>query len=82
MADSRQSVLQMAQGSSMGHILLTLQQQADAKGQIDWEMHYLDSTVIQAQQPFDGCFCAIRCVHCTHVAHERDTDGHRRSSKP
>jgi transposase len=26
-----------------GHILQTLHQQADAKGQIDWEMQYLDS---------------------------------------
>jgi transposase len=37
-----------------GHILLTLQQQADAKGQIDWEMHYLDSTVIRAHQHAAG----------------------------
>lgn len=43
MADGRQSVLQMAQSRSMGrHILQALQQQADAKGQIIWAMHYLD----------------------------------------
>lgn len=36
------------------HILQTLQQQTDANGQIDWEKHYLDSTVIRAHQHASG----------------------------
>jgi transposase len=35
-------------------ILQALQQQADADGQLDWEQHYLDSTVIRAHQHAAG----------------------------
>ena len=35
-------------------VLQVLQQQADAGGQLDWEQHYLDSTVIRAHQHAAG----------------------------
>jgi transposase len=35
-------------------ILQALQQQADVGGQLDWEQHYLDSTVIRAHQHAAG----------------------------
>lgn len=36
------------------HILHTLQGQADAAGQVDWELHCLDSTTIRAHQHAAG----------------------------
>lgn len=35
-------------------ILQSLQQQADASGQIDWEVHYVDGSVIRAHQHAAG----------------------------
>jgi transposase len=35
-------------------VLATLQQQADAEGQLDWQMHYVDSTSIRAHQHAAG----------------------------
>ena len=35
-------------------VLQTLQRQADAHGQIDWEKHYVDSTVVRAHQHAAG----------------------------
>jgi hypothetical protein len=34
--------------------LQTLQQQADAAGHLDWDQHYVDSTVIRAHQHAAG----------------------------
>jgi transposase len=35
-------------------ILATLQQQADQAGQVDWDLHFVDSTVIRAHQHAAG----------------------------
>ena len=35
-------------------IVARLQQQADAKGQLNWEMHYVDGSVIRAHQHAAG----------------------------
>ena len=35
-------------------ILQTLQQHGDARGQIDWEIHYVDGTIIRAHQHAAG----------------------------
>jgi transposase len=35
-------------------ILGALQQQADANGQIDWEVHYVDATIVRAHQHAAG----------------------------
>lgn len=35
-------------------ILQSLQQQADASGQLDWEVHYVDGSVIRAHQHSAG----------------------------
>lgn len=35
-------------------ILQSLQQQADANGQLDWEVHYVDGSVIRAHQHAAG----------------------------
>jgi transposase len=35
-------------------ILQSLQQQADASGQMDWEVHYVDGSVIRAHQHAAG----------------------------
>jgi len=35
-------------------ILATLQQQADARGQLDWELHHVDGSVIRAHQHAAG----------------------------
>lgn len=35
-------------------ILSTLQQQADAKGQLNWELHHVDGSVIRAHQHAAG----------------------------
>ena len=36
------------------HILRCLQQTADAKGQLDWNLHYVDGTIIRAHQHAAG----------------------------
>lgn len=36
------------------HILHTLQREADARGDVDWELHCLDSTTIRAHQHAAG----------------------------
>ena len=35
-------------------ILEAVQGQADAKGQLDWEMHYVDATIVRAHQHAAG----------------------------
>jgi transposase len=35
-------------------IFLTLQQKADAKGRLDWTLHFVDSTVVRAHQHAAG----------------------------
>lgn len=35
-------------------ILQSLQQQADAEGQLDWKVHYVDGSVIRAHQHAAG----------------------------
>lgn len=35
-------------------VLITLQQQPDATGQLDWKQHYVDSTIIRAHQHAAG----------------------------
>src|SRR5688500_12603570 len=35
-------------------LFATVQQQADAEGQVDWDMHYVDATVIRAHQHAAG----------------------------
>jgi transposase len=37
-----------------GRVLAALQAQADARGELDWLVHYLDSTVIRAHQHAAG----------------------------
>ena len=41
-------------------ILEALQQQADAEGQLDWRVHYVDSTVIRAHQHAAGAKRGIK----------------------
>jgi transposase len=36
------------------HLLATLQQQAEAAGQLDWTVHFVDSTIIRAHQHAAG----------------------------
>jgi hypothetical protein len=36
------------------HILETLQQQVDASGALDWDKHYIDSTIVRAHQHAAG----------------------------
>src|SRR3954447_17824811 len=35
-------------------ILLALQAEADARGEIDWDLHFVDATIIRAHQHADG----------------------------
>jgi len=35
-------------------ILKALQQEADAEGELDWEVHYVDATVVRAHQHSAG----------------------------
>jgi hypothetical protein len=46
--------LRWRRASGWEGILQALQQQVDGGGQLDWEQHYLDSTVIRAHQHAAG----------------------------
>lgn len=37
-------------GGIWGHVLAALQRQTDADGRLDWSLHFVDSTVVQAHQ--------------------------------
>ena len=43
-------------------ILAELQRQADAKGDVDWSLHFVDSTVVRAHQHAAGAKGAIRLL--------------------
>lgn len=36
------------------HLFAAVQQQADADGQLDWEVHYVDGTIVRAHQHAAG----------------------------
>jgi transposase len=36
------------------HLWVELQRQADAAGQLDWEIHYVDGTIVRAHQHAAG----------------------------
>ena len=42
------------QSGVWGHILSALQAEADARGEVDWELHFVDATIVRAHQHAAG----------------------------
>lgn len=47
-------VLPLAQGSVFDRVLRRLQVQADARGDLDWDLHFVDAAVVRAHQHAAG----------------------------
>lgn len=44
-------------------VLEALEQQADSEGKLDWEVHYVDSTVVRAHQHAAGAKGTLKLRH-------------------
>jgi transposase len=59
-ARSRADFIELVKAGVWQRVLEVLQQQADAAGEIDWEKHSVDSTIIRAHQHAAGAKGGIK----------------------
>ena len=52
--DRFEPLLPRAAGGGMDRVLAELQRRADAKGRLDWSLHFVDSTIVRAHQHAAG----------------------------